>query len=69
MADPKKIQNTALKVTNWVGSPASVIVHTLLFAGSFLAGARLLGSGVVEEKSETAQVIDVEYEVVKEKKP
>ena len=33
----KRIQKTALAVTRWVGSPASVIVHTILFIGSFLA--------------------------------
>jgi len=32
-----QIQKTALTVTRWVGSPASIIVHTLLFAGSFFA--------------------------------
>lgn len=37
MTDPKNIQNTALTLTRWVGSPASVVVHTILFAGSFLA--------------------------------
>lgn len=33
----KHIQKTALTVTRWIGSPASIIVHTLLFAGSFFA--------------------------------
>ncbi|MEK7134021.1 MAG: hypothetical protein AAB804_03040 [Patescibacteria group bacterium] len=33
----KHIQKTALAVTRWVGSPASLIVHTTLFIGSFLA--------------------------------
>ena len=33
----KQIQKTALAVTRWVGSPASVVVHTLLFIASFLA--------------------------------
>jgi low affinity Fe/Cu permease len=37
VTDPKNIQNTALTLTRWVGSPASVVVHTILFAGSFLA--------------------------------
>ncbi|MDO8576175.1 MAG: hypothetical protein Q7R90_02575 [bacterium] len=32
-----QIQKTALTVTRWVGSPASIIVHTILFAGSFFA--------------------------------
>ena len=31
------IQKTALSVTRWVGSPASIVVHTILFAGSFFA--------------------------------
>ncbi|MBM3272607.1 DUF1003 domain-containing protein [Candidatus Kaiserbacteria bacterium] len=29
------IQKTALSVTRWVGSPVSVAIHTILFAGSF----------------------------------
>lgn len=33
----KRIQKTALAVTRWVGSPASLVVHTILFIGSFLA--------------------------------
>ena len=33
----KHIQKTALAVTRWVGSPASLIVHTILFLASFLA--------------------------------
>lgn len=37
MGSQKDIQKTALAVTRWVGSPSSVVVHTLLFAGSFLA--------------------------------
>lgn len=36
MAD-KRIAKTALAVTRCVGSPGSIIIHTLLFAGSFLA--------------------------------
>lgn len=39
MADPKSIQDTALKITRWVGSPASIIVHTILFALSFALAA------------------------------
>jgi methyl-accepting chemotaxis protein len=35
MTDPKNIERTALKITRWVGSPASIVVHTLVFAGSF----------------------------------
>ncbi len=37
MPDRKRIQKTALTVTRWIGSPASVVVHTILFAGSFIA--------------------------------
>ncbi|MDO8514809.1 MAG: hypothetical protein Q7S50_04660 [bacterium] len=33
----KRIQKTALAVTRWVGSPASLIIHTVLFIASFLA--------------------------------
>jgi len=32
-----QMRKTALSVTRWVGSPASIIVHTILFAGSFFA--------------------------------
>lgn len=37
MNDSRDVQKFALSVTRWVGSPASIIIHTLLFAGSFLA--------------------------------
>ncbi|TSC85678.1 MAG: hypothetical protein G01um10148_1064 [Parcubacteria group bacterium Gr01-1014_8] len=37
MSEFKDIQKTALTVTRFVGSPASIIIHTILFAGSFLA--------------------------------
>lgn len=33
----KHIQKTALAVTRWIGSPASLLVHTILFLGSFVA--------------------------------
>ena len=33
----KQIQKTALAVTKWVGSPASLFGHTLIFMGCFLA--------------------------------
>ncbi|MEK7068410.1 MAG: hypothetical protein AAB964_01195 [Patescibacteria group bacterium] len=36
------IQKTALKVTRWVGSPRSIVVHTLVFMASF--GAAYLGA-------------------------
>lgn len=35
MAEPTGVQKTALAITRWVGSPASLIVHTLLFTASF----------------------------------
>lgn len=31
------VQKTALTITRWIGSPSSVVVHTLVFVGSFLA--------------------------------
>ena len=33
----KRIQKTALAITRWVGSPTSVVVHTILFIASFLS--------------------------------
>lgn len=33
----KQIQKTALAVTRWIGSPASLIGHTIIFIGCFLA--------------------------------
>jgi len=33
----KDIKKTALIATRWIGSPSSVITHTVLFAGSFFA--------------------------------
>jgi len=33
----QKIRKTALAVTRWIGSPASLFVHTVLFVASFLA--------------------------------
>lgn len=39
MEHKKNIQETAIAITRWVGSPASIIVHTVLFAASFLAVA------------------------------
>lgn len=33
----RRIQETALRVTRWVGSPQSIAVHSVLFAGSFFA--------------------------------
>jgi len=40
MSDDKKsprLQNTALRVTRWVGSVQSIIIHTLIFISSFAA--------------------------------
>ncbi len=37
MPDNKRIQKTALTLTRWIGSPSSIVVHTILFAGSFIA--------------------------------
>jgi uncharacterized protein YoxC len=34
-----RLQDTALAITGWVGSPQSIVVHTLAFAGSFAAVA------------------------------
>jgi len=36
MKEPKDLQNTALAITRWVGSPMSVVIHTIAFAASFL---------------------------------
>jgi peptidoglycan hydrolase CwlO-like protein len=45
MAIPlSKLEELALKVTSWVGSIWSVIIHTLLFAGAFIIV--LLGANV-----------------------
>ncbi len=41
MMQPNKVQRTALTVTKWVGSPASIITHTILFIASFVVA--LLG--------------------------
>lgn len=35
MSKPNKVQETAFTVTKWVGSPASIILHSLLFIASF----------------------------------
>lgn len=35
--EKRRLQKTALAVTRWVGSPQSIVVHTILFAGSFAA--------------------------------
>jgi peptidoglycan hydrolase CwlO-like protein len=39
-----KLEELALKLTNWIGSPASLVVHSILFIASFASvwfGARL----------------------------
>src|SRR3989338_5796974 len=36
MKSPRHIRETALAVTRWVGSPLSIILHSLLFVGAFL---------------------------------
>ncbi len=36
MNEPKGMQKTALALTRWVGSPASIAVHTVLFLSSFV---------------------------------
>lgn len=41
--DKKRLQKTALAVTRWVGSLRSIVLHTILFVGSFAAAF----SGVV----------------------
>jgi len=33
----QRIQKTALAFTRWVGSPISIVIHTILFIGAFLA--------------------------------
>ena len=33
----KRIEKTALAVTRWIGSPISVVLHTLIFIACFLA--------------------------------
>lgn len=40
MNDPYHIQKTALRVTRWVGSPESVVLHTLIFITCFIAAWR-----------------------------
>ena len=37
MSEPKGIQKTALKITRGVGSPASIVLHTLIFLSCFAA--------------------------------
>lgn len=37
MRPEKRIQRAALTITRWVGSPASIIIHTVIFVAAFLA--------------------------------
>ena len=39
MTQPPKhrLQETALKITRWVGSPQSIVIHTCIFFGSFIS--------------------------------
>ena len=37
----KKIENFSKKITRWIGSPQSIILHTIFFIGMF--GLRLFG--------------------------
>lgn len=39
MQEPKPVEKTALAVTRAVGSPASIVVHTVIFIGSFIAAS------------------------------
>ena len=36
MKPKQRIQKTALAITRWIGSPSSIIVHTILFIASFV---------------------------------
>lgn len=40
------LEKVSLKVTNWIGTPQSIVVHTLMFAGIF--GLKFLGVGAEE---------------------
>ena len=37
----KKFENFSRKITRWIGSPQSIIIHTIFFAG--MLGLRLFG--------------------------
>lgn len=39
MKDPYHIWKTAISVTRWIGSPSSLVVHTAIFIGVFVASA------------------------------
>lgn len=40
MRPEKQIQRAALTLTRWVGSPASIIIHTAIFIGCFVAARK-----------------------------
>ena len=37
MSESTQVQKTALRITRWVGSPVSIIIHTILFIYGFAA--------------------------------
>ena len=37
----KKFENFSRKITRWIGSPQSIIIHTIFFAG--MLGLRIFG--------------------------
>lgn len=39
MRKKERVANAALTITRWVGSPESILLHTVLFAASFLAAS------------------------------
>lgn len=39
MRDPYHIWKTAIGITRWIGSPTSVVIHTLIFIACFVAAA------------------------------
>ncbi len=39
MKDPYHIWKTAIGITRWIGSPTSVVIHTLIFVGFFIAAS------------------------------
>ncbi len=42
MKDPYHIWKTAIGITRWIGSPTSVVIHTLLFVAAFVAASEKL---------------------------
>ncbi len=39
MSQPNNTQKIALAITRWIGSPISIVTHTILFLGSFTLAA------------------------------